>query len=91
MFIRTMDGELINSDSIIEIQGVLVHGCMSKYQMVQVITLMRMMHQNSYRKMNYDNLSQILNGLDYNGRPAVKSMEKIRKDGAAASDSCILK
>lgn len=33
--------------------------------------------------MNYDNLSQILNGLDYNERPAVKSMEKIREDGAA--------
>lgn len=37
-----------------------------KYQMVQVITLMRRMHQNSYRRKNSNNLSQILNSLDYN-------------------------
>lgn len=54
------------------------HGCTSKYQMVQAITLMKMMHQNSYQKMNCNNLSQILNGSDYNGRPAVKLMEKIK-------------
>ena len=40
-FIRTMDGELINSDSIIEIEGIFSSWLHVKISMVQVITLMK--------------------------------------------------
>lgn len=59
--------------------------------MVQDIALMRMRHQNSYQRGNSNNLSQISNGSNYTGRQAAKLIEKIREDGAAASDSCILR
>ena len=99
MFIRTMDGELINSDSIIQIQGAfglwlkakISNGTSHYIKMVQVITLMRRMYQNSYQRRNSNNSSQILNGLDCNSWQTVKLIEKIREGGAAARDSCILR
>ena len=77
-FIRTMDGELINSDSIIEIEGIFSSWLHVKISDGTSHYIDENDAQNSYQKMNCNNLSQILNGSDYNGRPAVKLMKKIK-------------